>query len=60
VTRLGTVAGCMRELLTHALHSTKVINLPSHSAKSFKYKSKTEQGKKDLPGEAVAEPENFK
>jgi hypothetical protein len=50
----------MRELLTHALHSTKVINLPSHSAKSFKYKCKTEQGKKDLPGEAVAEPENFK
>jgi len=22
----------MRELLTHALHSAKVINLPSHSA----------------------------
>jgi hypothetical protein len=32
---LGTVAACMRELLTHALHSAKVINLPSHSAKSF-------------------------
>jgi len=42
----------MRELLTHALHSAKVINLPSHSVNA-----KQEQGKKDLPGEAAARGE---
>jgi len=45
---------CMRELLTHALHSAKVINLPSHSAQILYVNAKTEQGKKDLPGEAAA------
>jgi hypothetical protein len=44
----------MRELLTHALHSAKVINLPSHSAQILYVNAKTEQGKKDLPGEAAA------
>jgi hypothetical protein len=48
VTQLGTVADCMRELLTHALHSAKVINLPSHNAKSFKCNYRTEKGEKWL------------
>jgi hypothetical protein len=38
----------MRELLTHALHSAKVINLPSHNAKSFKCNCRTEKGEKWL------------
>jgi len=38
----------MRQLLTHALHSAKVINLPSHNAKSFKCKCITEKGEKRL------------
>jgi hypothetical protein len=44
----------MRELFTHALHSVKVINLPSHSAQILLPKCTTEQRKKDLLGEAAA------
>jgi hypothetical protein len=46
VTQLGTIIGYMRELHTHALHSAKVINLPSHNAKYFKCKCKTKKGEK--------------
>ncbi|KAJ6858593.1 hypothetical protein NC652_041015 [Populus alba x Populus x berolinensis] len=46
----------MRELLTHALHNAKVINLPSHSAKCFKCKCRKRRETTYVPGLLVSSP----